>query len=198
MANIDEIVTNHGKELEGVDIKGVYENINSKLSNLGYEVLINKKADSEFIPSGRFKDVVTQRDGFKTQVDNLNSQLEELQKNSNSDSDKQRLQEMIDNNDKLLKQLEESNITNEIIVAANDAISPKDLIPFINKDKIKINSKGVVTGVEEEVDRLREEKPYLFNKKEASRGGRDPNGSGSESSAVGMNTMIRKAAGKTF
>ena len=88
----------------------------------------------------------------------------------------------------------------EIMSTAADAINPKDVLPFVNMDAIKKDAKGnVVGGVKEEVDRIRAEKPYLFNKQQEnpnSKGGFDGSGGngGTGNVKTDMNAAIRRAA----
>lgn len=196
MANIEEVLTNHSKELEGKNVKDYFENVNKELSELGYEVLINNKERQEFIPSDRFKSTVAQRDTFKQQAESLNKELESIKSNSKDEVLQKQLQEMIDKNNSLLSELETSKIENTIIMNVSDAINPKDVIVFIDKDKIKINAKGEVVGVQEEVERIRKEKPYLFGKK-TSKGGTD-NSSDEDDKGADINSIIRRAAGRSF
>ena len=194
MANFEEILTARAKDFEGDDYKGVYEKINSKLSSLGYEVLINQKDKAEFVPSGRLNEVVAQRETFKAQSETLNAQLLEL-KNKSSDTETQtRLQKMIDDNNKLVAQLDEVKKTAEVTLEARDAIEPKDIIMFVDMNKVKLDAKGNISGAKEEVDRIRKEKPHLFAK-QTSRGGSDNKGGG-EAQTASMNSLIRMAAGR--
>lgn len=194
MANFEEILTTRAKDMEGDDYKGAYEKINSKLSALGYEVLINQKDKAEFVPAGRLSEVVAQRETFKTQAETLNAQLLEL-KNKSSDSETQtKLQAMIDDNNKLVAQLDEVKKTAEITLEARDAIDPKDIIMFVDMTKVKIDAKGNISGAKDEVDRIRKEKPHLFSKQQV-KGGADHKG-GSEGQTASMNSLIRMAAGR--
>ena len=97
--------------------------------------------------------------------------------------------------------MQEANVQLEIMSSAVDAINPKDIIPFIDMTKIKKDKDGnVVSGIKEEVDRVRAEKPYLFNNhtddNSGSKGGFD--GSGGSDGGAGqktdMNAAIRRAA----
>lgn len=197
MANIQDVITNHAKELEGKDIDSYYKNLNTELSTLGYEVLINEKEKSEFVPSDRLNATVAQRDSFKTQVETLNSQLEEL-RNSSKDNDTQgKLQEMMDSNNTLISELNKAKVDNQVITLAKDAIDVNDVLVFINREVAKLDKKGNIVGVEEEVERIRTDKPHLFNKSN-NRGGRDKSGSDDESLTSNINSMIRRAAGKSF
>lgn len=199
MANFEEIATTHADKLVDKDYKTFFGDVNAKLTELGYEVLINDKKNAEFIPAGRLADVVGQRDGFKSQVQTLNAQLEAMKK-QNPDNQKMQadLQQMIDSNNALMLENERIRVDTEIMLEAKDAIDPKDLLLFINRDKVKANAKGEVVGAKEEVARLRTEKPHLFNKVATGKGGKDPGDNKPGAVTGGMNSMIRKASGRSF
>lgn len=197
MANIQDVISSHEKELEGKDISSFYNNLSTELSTLGYEVLINEKEKAEFVPSDRLNATVAQRDSFKTQVEALNSQLEEMRSNSKDNDTQAKLQEMMDSNNALISELNKAKVDNQVIALAKDAIDANDILIFIDRDVAKLDKKGNVVGVESEVERLRTEKPHLFNKVN-NRGGRDNSASGTEGQANNINSIIRRAAGRSF
>lgn len=195
MAEFKEVFEKHGEQLKEID-EGVgekFDNLSNKLSELGYDVLINDKQKAEFVPSNRLSEVVNQRDQFKNQIDTLNQQLEELKGNDNSEEVNQRLQETIDQNNELSKQLEDTKVNTELMLLADDAWDAKDILPFVDRSKIKVNTKGEIKGADEEVERIRTEKPHLFGK--PNKGGQD-NAGGKNSNQIDMNTLIRNHAGR--
>lgn len=198
-ADLDEVFTQHADDIkDGAD---QFKSISAKLNELGYDVLLNNKEKAEFIPSSRLSEVVSERNNFRTKVEDLNKQLESLKNSSKGNEEMQnKLQEMMNENTNLLKDLEKTKVNSEIMVAAKDAINSSDVVAFINFDNIKVNDKGEVVGVEQEISRIREQKPYLFQTSEQpkKKGGTDPaaGGSGSVSGNLGMNNLIRKTAGR--
>lgn len=199
-ADLDEIVENNKDAFEGVDIKTNFETIQTKLSELGYDVLINHKEKAEFVPSSRLSEVVQQRDTFKAKIEKLNEQLETLKGQAGNSAElNTKLQTIMGENEKLLEELEKSKITTAIMVAAKDAYNSKAVLPFVNMENIKVTKKGEILGIDEEIDRIKEEMPFLFvdgtTKKKA---GLDNLGGKDEPQAINMNAMIRKAAGRTF
>jgi molybdopterin converting factor small subunit len=201
-ANLEDIITQNAQAFEGSNIKDTYGNIAAKLGELGYDVLINNKKQAEFVPASRLSEVVTQRDSFKTQLETANVQLETMKKSATgNDALQKQLQDQIDANSKLLKDIEGMKVQTEIFVAAKDAINAKDLMAFIDMSNIKVNAKGEVIGVEAEINRLKTEKPYLFNNAQQSnnkgkKAGMD-NGGGAGAGDVNMNSIIRRAAGRS-
>lgn len=200
-AKFEDIMIQNAKIFEGTNVNESYTTLTTKLNELGYDVLINNKKDAEFVPSSRLGEVVSQRDGFKNKVEELNGQLETLKKGAGDNEQlKGEYQKLIDNNNTLLKDLEQTKINAEIMINAKEAINAKDLIAFINFGNIKLNAKGEVLGVESEIARIKTEKPYLFNLLEDGKGGKSKGGSNKDDKGSlgvgGMNNLIRRAAGK--
>lgn len=204
-ANIDDVIAANAQAFEGSNIKEQFSTIASKLGELGYDVLLNDKKKAEFVPSSRLSEVVSQRDQFKSKVEELNATLLKMQKDAGDNQQlKDQLQALMDQNNALLKEIETTRINAEIMIAAKDAINPKDILAFIDMNNIKVNAKGEVLGVEAEIARLKAEKPYLFistegeDKDKKKKGGIDTSGGKGEQLKGGMNAIIRKAAGRTF
>jgi hypothetical protein len=201
-ADLDTILKDKANDfVDSPDFGTSFGTMTEKLKGLGYDVLINNRAAGEFIPSTRFGEVVAQRDSFKTQAEQFKTELDNLKKNTNvSPEVKQQLDALSQNNDKLLKQLEESQITTEIMACAVDAHNPKDVAAFVNREKITIDKNGNVHGIKDEITRIRAEKPYMFKTSEqpagGAKGGADTSGAGSGGAGkVDMNAAIRRAAG---
>lgn len=196
MATFDEVSAKQqeveNEELKSFDLKGNYETLKEKLEALGYDVLLNNKETSEFIPYDRFKQVISQRDNYKTQLESINADLEKLKNDSGKGNEE--IQKLINDNDVLIKELEESKFNLEIFRAAKDALNPADLLPFIDKDNIKVDKKGNMSGIDEEIERIRKEKPYLFRSEDTkSTGGTDVHED--DKKTLDMNTYIRRMAG---
>jgi len=198
MAKIEDIMEQHADALKDSPVnKDSFSSIQTKLNELGYDVLLNHKEKAEFVPSSRLGEIASQRDTFKTQVDGLNSELESMKKSAGGNQELQaQLQAMIDKNNASSVELEKAKIQAEFATLAKDAINTKDLLLFVDFSNVKINSKGEVIGVDAEIARLQKDKPYLFNGQanQNNRGGTDGSGTGGGTKAS-MNSMIRRAAG---
>lgn len=200
-ASFDDVTTAHADAFgEGDTTKENFDAVSSKLKELGYDVLINQRDKAEFVPISRLNEVVGQRETFKTQAEQAIIELNKLKASSGlSEEAQNQLNELIGQNEKLLEQLKETNMQVEIMASANDAINPKDVLPFINMEVIKTDKEGHVTsGIQEELERIRTEKPYLFTKKEqaGSKGGFDGSNQNNNSGGqkTDMNAAIRRAA----
>ena len=202
-ASMDDVMAAHADAFgEGDTTKDSFTSISDKLKGLGYDVLINQRDKAEFVPASRLSEVVGQRETFKAQAEQAIIELNKLKSQSGiSEEAQKQINGLITQNENLLNQLQEANVQLEIMSSAVDAINPKDIIPFIDMTKIKKDKDGnVVSGIKEEVDRVRAEKPYLFNQhtddNAGSKGGFD--GSGGSGAGAGqktdMNAAIRRAA----
>lgn len=200
-ADLDEVIVTHKEQLADIGESTThFKALKERLGKLGYDVLLNHKEKAEFVPSSRLSDIAGQRDGFKSKVEELNTQLESLKASSKGNEELQgKLQEMMDKNNLLLSDLEKTKINTEIMLSAKDAINAKDILVFVDFSNIKANSKGEILGVESEINRLKAEKPYLFHdvNKTKNKGGME-NGSRKDEDLLkgNMNSMIRKMAGR--
>ena len=201
-ASIDDVISGNTDAFgEGDNTKDSYTAISEKLKGLGYDVLINHREKAEFVPASRLSEVVSQRETFKQQAEQAIIELNKLKSQTGISEEAQaQINNLITQNQGLLTQLQEANVQLEIMSIATDAINPKDILPFVDMTKVKTDKDGHVTsGAKEEIDRLRTEKPYLFNKQQSSgsKGGYDgSNGSGGNQGQqkVDMNAAIRRAA----
>jgi hypothetical protein len=193
--NIEALIDVHANELNDLgdtkQLKDVISKLNGKLQDLGYDILINNKQKSNYVPISRLNEVISQRDNFKTQVQELNTQLETIKDN---DTLKQQLQDLQNKNTELINQIEQTKLDTAIILAAKDAINPQDVLVFIDKSKIKIDKNGNFTNIDEIINELRQSKPYLFNQSTltTSKAGLD-NKHDTDVQNVNMNDLIRRA-----
>lgn len=207
-ANLEDIMSQHTDVFtEGSDFGDRFGAIKDQLGSLGYDLLINNRQNAEFAPTSRISELVSQRDGFKTQAENAIRELNELKAKPGITPEVQaQLDGLIKSNEELISSLIEANMNLDIVTAAADAKNPKDVLAFINQDALTIDKKTgkVQKGLEEELERLRTEKPYLFNEKETpkAKAGAENKGSGGSGSGgdnLDMNSMIRRSAfGRSF
>ena len=205
-ASLDDVMAQHSDVFtEGNDFGERFGAIQGQLQGLGYDLLINNRQNAEFVPSSRLGEVISQRDGFKTQAENAIKELNELKaKEGITPEAQQTIDSLIQANETLLSTLVEANMNLDIVTAAADAKNPKDILAFINKEALTIDKKtGKVTkGLDEELTRIRAEKPYLFNESQPankSKAGAENKGSGNSNETNDMNAMIRRSAfGRSF
>lgn len=199
-AELADVIAKGGDAIkDGEQFSGTFNNIKEMLGGLGYDVLINHRESEEFVPSGRLSQVVSQREQFKTQAETLDKALKEMKLSAgDNEALKAQLDQLISENGNNLTQLSQQKVDFEILAEARDAVNPKDLLLFIDRNNVEVNKKGEVVGVKAELDRLRKEKPYLFTGTgdHGGRGGRDSGDGGKGDGKISMNSMIRAAAGR--
>lgn len=197
MAELQAILEQHKDKIGDLTPDG-FNSLSTKLTELGYDVLINHREKAEFVPTSRLNDVVGQRDQFKSQATELNKQLQAMKDAAKGNEELQKqLQGLMDNNNKLLADLENTKVDTEIMLAAKDAVNPKDVLVFVNRDNIKLGAKGEVLGVEAEIKRIMQEKPYLFkSEQQRKKGGSEGGGGEGGKEKFNMNFLIRSASGR--
>ena len=198
-ASVTDIMTQHPDAFpEGNDFGTRFGDVQTQLQALGYDVLINDKAKADFIPASRFSEVISQRDGYKSQLDQAAKELETLKGMPNIPEEAQRqIDSLIQANQTLIDSLKEANLNLGVVTEFDDAINPADILQFIDKSKLKIDKDGKITsGLTEEHERLKGEKPYLFIAEQTvnKQAGHDTGNGGSGHEKATMNSLIRRAA----
>lgn len=119
---------------------------------------------------------ITERDADLKSLKEESSNNEDLQ---NKISDWERKYVDLETNSK--KELDKLKIANviEVLGRENHIRNPEDLKSFVNLDDVEIQEDGTATGLKEQIDNLKEQKPYLFNLGEKTGGytpgkGQDP------------------------
>ena len=146
------------------DFKGM---LGEELFGQVAEKLGDKKVfidDGNFIPKSRFDEVNQQKNTYKTQNDELNTQLEELKKqakgNEEFTSQIQELQNKLAESESKNKEIALDNAIKLDIVKAN--VKDVDVAAMlVDKSKLELTDDGV-KGLKEQLDSLKELKAYLF------------------------------------
>ncbi|MDF2884736.1 MAG: hypothetical protein K0R54_5306 [Clostridiaceae bacterium] len=153
---------------------------NQVIGKLGDTKII--KDDGNFIPKSRFDEVNQQKNNFKTQNDELNTQLEALKKSNKGNEE---LTKQITELQGKLQDAETKNkdisITSAIKMAAikANAVDPDVVSMLIDKAKVITNEDGSIKeGLEEQIKNLAQSKTYLFGETVPGGGGGNPAGGG--------------------
>lgn len=130
-------------------------------------------SDGNWFPKNKWDEVNTEKNEYKTQVEGLNTTLGELKAKLKDNEDAAKtidgLKQQIADKEKELAGTRKLNaIKLEILKASPNDVS--DILPHIKQDSITISDDGI-KGLKEQLEAIRQSKPYLF--KEA-----DPDGTG--------------------
>ena len=155
------------------------------------------------VPRDRLNEVTKERDQLKTAKEKAEADLETLKK---STGDNAELQKKIEQLQKDAQQadadhaaeLKALKLTNAIRMAITDAQDGDIVAGLLDKEKLILGDDGKVTGLEDQVKALREQKPFLFKAGEGTDGkgsggfrvGADKGGSGGEGGSVSMREAI--------
>jgi prefoldin subunit 5 len=150
------------KEILGEEL---YSQVTDKLGDKKIAIV----SDGNWIPKAKFDDVNEEKKQYKEQVDNLNKELGKLQKQL---EDNQGATETIENLKKQIKDKEEEMIkirkqnTIKFEVLKYNPNDVADILPHLKDESITITEDGTITGLKEQLENLKENKPYLFKQVE--------------------------------
>lgn len=150
------------KEILGEEL---YSQVADKLGDKKIAIV----SDGNWIPKNKFDDVNTEKNNYKTQVDNLNQELGKLKKqledNQGATATIEDLQKQIkEKEEEMIKVRKQNAIKLEVLKANPRDVA--DILPHLKDESITINEDGTVTGLKEQLEGLKESKPYLFKEVE--------------------------------
>lgn len=153
------------KTLEQILGEELYSKVTDKLGDSKIAII----SDGNWIPKAKFDDINTEKNDYKTQVDNLNIQLGKLQKQLEDNDDASKtikdLQKDIADKEKELEKTRKSNAIKLEVLKANPN-DVADILPHLKDDIITIAEDGTITGLNEQIEALKESKAYLFKAEE--------------------------------
>lgn len=150
------------KELLGAEL---YEQVVSKAGNHRLAIV----SDGSWIPKQKFDDLNEEKKQYKAQVDELNQQLDALQKqlkdNEGATQTIEQLKQQIADKEIELAATRKTNaIKLQVLQAGPNDVA--DILPHIKQDAVTITDDGAITGLEEQLKALKEAKPYLFRQQQ--------------------------------
>ena len=137
-----------------------------------------KDTDSNKVPISRLNEVIKERDGYKTQISNLETEITGLKELSgDNEALNNKIAELEKTNqkakadfDKAIRQTKIENAINLALIEA-EAINPATVKPLINMKDILLTEDGtMVVGLKEQIGKLKdgEDTSFLFGKKQKS------------------------------
>jgi predicted nucleic acid-binding Zn-ribbon protein len=142
----------------------------------------NEKKD--YIPRSRLNDKNEEIKDLKAEIKNRDDQISDLQKAVKGNEElENKLKDLEKANGDWEAKYKQTQIDTAVKLAAKDAKDPADVLAFINKDNLKLNDDGTITGLEEALKTLRESKSYLFAE-EPKLGGRTPHPPGGQQQGI--------------
>lgn len=132
----------------------------------------SKKELAGYVPKDRFDEVNQSKKQLETSVEEYKNQLETVKASAgDNETLRQQITELQTQNQQkdadYQKQLNDLKLTNAIKLAIADSAQDSDLVVgLINKEKLILGDDGKVTGLDEQVKALKENKAFLFKEQE--------------------------------
>ncbi|WP_270670459.1 phage scaffolding protein [Paraclostridium bifermentans] len=128
---------------------------------------------SKYIEKSKFDEVKQAKKQLETDIKDRNTQLEDLKKSAGDNATlKQQIEELQNDNKKkdeeYQAELKDLKLTNAIKLAITDSAQDVDLVSgLIDKSKIILSDDGKITGLDEQINGLKEGKSFLFKSEES-------------------------------
>lgn len=190
--NIDFLKPVLGEELFG--------QVSEKLADAKGITLVNT-ADGSYVPKAKLDEERTVSKGYKTQLDELNGKLSEMQKDKEATDTLKgqitQLQNDIATKDAEMK-AQRLQYTVKDSLRSSKAKNPDVVIKMIDMGKIT-EKDGQFIGLNDQIEAIKKSDAYLFEEEQSPSGGADPHQDPSgEKPGVNatVNDMIRRAAGR--
>lgn len=128
---------------------------------------------SKYIEKSKFDEVKQVKKQLETDIKDRNTQLEDLKKSAGDNATlKQQIEELQNDNKKkdeeYQAELKDLRLTNAIKLAITDSAQDVDLVTgLIDKSKLILSDDGKITGLDEQINGLKEGKSFLFKQEES-------------------------------
>lgn len=159
-------------------------NLEDEAKKKAIEKLKNFLKDN-YVDKAKFNEITTAKINLETQIKERDKQLETLKK---TDGDKEKLESTIKqlqeenktSKSKYEQDLKELRINGAIKLKLTDKAQDVDIVAsLIDKTKLIVGDDGSVTGLDEQINPLKQSKPFLFKDVKPAKGGSyDPAGGG--------------------
>lgn len=178
----------------------LFAQVSEKLNAAEGITLVNT-ADGSYVPKAKLDEERNVSKGYKTQIDELNGKLTQLQESANASEELKtqitQLQGDIAAKDAAMKQ-QQLQYTIKDAVRNSKAKNADIVLKMIDTEKITENN-GQLFGLNEQIEALKKSDAYLFESESDDNGGvdthHDPDGQKPGTNYT-VNEMIRRAAGR--
>lgn len=144
------------------------ENLEEAVSDrLGDKYVIVEEEDH--IPKSKFETVRQEKKEIQEQLEERDGQLEDLKKQARGNEElEETIQELQDKNEKLTEEYEKKVQQTKLDMAIESRLikekarNPKAVKALLNKDAISLDDNGNVIGLDEQLEKIKEDEDYLF------------------------------------
>lgn len=151
------------------DINGLITLINNNAKEMKAKVFIDDGKDNIYVPKARLDAKIVELSELKSKLNENGEGLKNLEKLT---KDNELAQETIKTLQSDLAEYKKKSSQSALNYAVSAAAleygaldkTGGDILHFIDKSKVAINDDGSIAGLKEQLDVLKENKPYLFGK----------------------------------
>lgn len=147
------------------DPAGIEAYINEQMKTQNVKMFLDDGVKDIFVPKSRLDAVLGQ---LRTANETITSQAEDIanvaqltKDNASAQETITKLQNQLGDSQKAMQKLSVQTAVSEKAKELGFILPAEDLVGFIDIEKLKVNTDGTVTGVEEALKNLKQTKPYL-------------------------------------
>lgn len=170
------------------DVAGIEAHINEQMKAQNIKMFLDDGVKDIFVPKSRLDAVLGQ---LRTANETLTQQAEDIGKvaqltkdNATAQATITKLQTQLGDSQKAMQKLSVQTAISAQAEKLGFILPAEDILGFLDMDKLKVNSDGTVTGVEEALKNLKQTKPYLAKQDGGNEDG-DSSGAGGNGGAGG-------------
>lgn len=169
------------------DPAGIEAHISERLKALNLKLFLDDGEKNIFVPKSRLDSVLSQLRTANETITQQAADIAQVGKLTKDNSDAQetitKLQKQLTDSQQAMQKLSVTSAVSSIAEKLGFILPAEDLVGFIDAEKLKVNTDGTVTGVEEALKNLKQSKPYLAKATDGS--GDDGNGGGTGDNGSG-------------
>lgn len=171
------------------DPAGIQAHIEAQMKSQNVKMFLDDGDKNIYVPKSRLDTALSQ---LRTANETIAQQSEEIGKvgeltkdNAAAQATIQKLQNQLNESNQAMQKMTITTAVSSVAEKLGFILPAEDLVGFIDTQKLKVNTDGTVTGVEEALGNLKQTKPYLVRATEGSDGGNGGAGAGTGAGGTG-------------
>ena len=168
------------------DPAGIEAYINQQMKTQNIKMFLDDGVKDIFVPKSRLDAVLGELRTANETITQQAADIAQVGKLTKDNADAQatitKLQNQLTDSQQAMQKLSVTTAVSAVAEKLGFILPAEDLVGFIDTEKLKVNTDGTVTGVEEALKNLKQTKPYLAK---ASNGSGDEGGEGGNTGGEG-------------
>ena len=147
------------------DPAGIEAYINQQMQSQNIKMFLDDGEKNIFVPKSRLDSVLSQLRTANETITQQAADIAQVGKLTKDNADAQetitKLQNQLTTSQQAMQKLSVTTAVSAVAEKLGFILPAEDLVGFIDTEKLKVNTDGTVTGVEEALKNLKQSKPYL-------------------------------------